>query len=97
ITAYLDRYARSLSDFDAEAAAGLWSIPGMIVDETFAGVLDSREAMAQGLEQSYPVYRKLGLASRESRTPANVSSTIMPGIDHSPAAASASKSLNDRA
>lgn len=63
IAAYLDRYAQSLRDFDAEAAAELWSIPGMIVDESFSGVLDSREAMAQGLEQSYPVYRKLGLAS----------------------------------
>ena len=63
ITAYLDEYARSLSEFDAEAASRLWSMPGMIVDDAFSGVLESREAMAAGLEQSYPLYRQLGLAS----------------------------------
>ena len=63
ITAYLDRYARSLSDLAAEAAAGLRPSRGMIADEPVCGGPDSREAMAQGLEQSYPVYRKLGLAS----------------------------------
>ena len=35
----------------------------MILDDRFAGVVNDRETMAQGLEQSYPVYRKLGLAS----------------------------------
>jgi hypothetical protein len=60
---YLDRYADSLTRFDAEAAAELWSTPGMIVDDRFSGVLESRDAMVAGLEQSYPLYRELGLAS----------------------------------
>jgi hypothetical protein len=60
---YLDRYADSLTRFDAEAAAELWSTPGMIVDDRFSGVLESRDAMVAGLEQSYPLYRQLGLAT----------------------------------
>jgi hypothetical protein len=60
---YLDRYADSLTRFDAEAAAELWSTPGMIVDDRFSGVLESRDAMVAGLQQSYPLYRQLGLAS----------------------------------
>lgn len=63
ITDYLDRYADSLTRFDAETAASLWSTPGMIVDDRFSGVAESQELMMQGLEQSYPLYRKLGLAS----------------------------------
>lgn len=63
ISDYLTRYAASLTNYDAQTAAALWATPGMIVDDQFAGVLESREAMVQGLEQSYPVYRKLGLAS----------------------------------
>lgn len=61
ITDYLDRYAATLAEFDAEGAAGLWSTPGMIVDGQFSGVLSSREEMAEGLNQSYPVYQRLGL------------------------------------
>ncbi|MFF3645579.1 hypothetical protein [Streptomyces sp. NPDC002564] len=61
---YLARYADTLTSYDAHAAAGLWGTPGMILtDEQGAGVLESREAMAAGLEQSYPLYRRLGLAS----------------------------------
>lgn len=63
IDAYLTRYAATLTAFDAKAAADLWATPGMILDNQFAGVLDDRESMARGLEQSYPLYRKLGLAS----------------------------------
>ncbi|MBB5836740.1 hypothetical protein HDA39_003474 [Kribbella italica] len=63
ITEYLTRYAETLTAFDARAAAQLWATPGMILDDRYAGVLDSREAMVEGLEQSYPLYRKLGLAS----------------------------------
>ena len=33
------------------------------MDDRFSGVLDSRDAMVSGLEQSYPVYEQLGLAS----------------------------------
>ncbi|MFG2142254.1 hypothetical protein [Streptomyces sp. NPDC048650] len=61
---YLARYAGTLTSYDAHAAADLWGSPGMILnDQHGAGVLESREAMASGLEQSYPLYRKLGLAS----------------------------------
>lgn len=63
INHYLDRYAASLSSFDAETAASLWATPGLIVDNRFSGVLESRDQMVQGLEQSYPLYQKLGLAS----------------------------------
>ncbi|MGA4544964.1 hypothetical protein ACPA54_33725 [Uniformispora flossi] len=57
---YLSRYAGTLAAFDAGAAAGLWGTPGMILDDRSAGVLDSREEMARGLERSYPLNRELG-------------------------------------
>jgi hypothetical protein len=60
---YLTRYAASLTDFDAKTAADLWATPGVIVDDRFSGVLDSREAMVKGLEQSYPSFQQLGLSS----------------------------------
>lgn len=60
---FLTRYAAALTAFDARASADLWGTPGMILDDRAAGVLDSREAMVAGLEQSYPLYRRLGLAS----------------------------------
>ncbi|TSI15110.1 hypothetical protein [Brevibacterium aurantiacum] len=63
INDYLDRYADSLSSFDAETAASLWSTPGVIIDDRFSGVIESRDQMVQGLEQSYPLYQNLGLAS----------------------------------
>ncbi|MFF1399025.1 hypothetical protein ACFVZD_35115 [Streptomyces sp. NPDC058287] len=64
LDAYLARYAGTLTSYDAHAAADLWGSPGMILnDQQGAGVLESREAMANGLEQSYALYRKLGLAS----------------------------------
>lgn len=60
---YLSRYAATLTDHDAKTAAELWATPGMIVDDRASGVLESRDAMVEGLQQSYPLYRKLGLAS----------------------------------
>ncbi len=63
VTAYLDRYARSLTDFDAETGASLWAEPGVIVDGTFSGVAATREEMTKGLTASFPLYRKLGLGS----------------------------------
>jgi hypothetical protein len=63
ITDYLTRYAATLTSFDAEAAAELWTTPGLILDDNFAGAVESQEALARGLEQSYPLYRRLGLAS----------------------------------
>ena len=46
-----------------EAAADLWTTPGLIADDRFSGVLESRDKMVQGLQQSYPLYQKLGLDS----------------------------------
>lgn len=60
---YLTRYAGTLTAFDSTAAADLWAMPGMIIDDRFSGVIGDRESMAQRLEQSYPLYRALGLAS----------------------------------
>jgi len=60
---YLARYAASLAKIDAEAAADLWTTPGLIADDRFSGVLESSDAMVQGLKQSYPLYQQLGLDS----------------------------------
>lgn len=63
ITDYLDRYAATLTESDAEGAAELWATPGMIVDDRLSGVLESRDQMIAGLTQSYPIYKQLGLGS----------------------------------
>ncbi|WP_309102981.1 hypothetical protein [Microbacterium sp.] len=62
---YLARYAATLTDLDAEAGSALWSVPGMIADDRASLVVESREAMAEGVKQSYPLYQQLGLASVE--------------------------------
>ena len=59
---YFDRYAGALVAFDAEAAAQLWSAPGMIVGEEFSDAVGTRAEMVAGLAQSYPLYERLGLA-----------------------------------
>ncbi len=60
---FFDAYADALRDFDADATARLWGLPGMIVTDDFAGALESRADMAAALSSSYPVYRRLGLES----------------------------------
>ncbi|WP_173924526.1 hypothetical protein [Agromyces sp. Marseille-P2726] len=60
---FFDEYAAALREFDADATARLWGLPGMIVTDDFAGALESRADMAAGLAQSYPLYRRLGLES----------------------------------
>ena len=60
---FFDAYAAALREFDAEATAELWGLPGMIVTDDFAGALESRADMASGLASSYPIYRMLGLES----------------------------------
>lgn len=68
LEAHLGAYQDALSSFDAKRTAELWGVPGTIVSDTFAGALDSREAMAAGLEQSYPLYQRLGLQHVEHET-----------------------------
>ena len=60
---FFDAYAAALRDFDAEATARLWGLPGMVVTDDFAGALESRADMAAALSSSYPLYRRLGLES----------------------------------
>ena len=60
---FFDRYAETLRDFDAEATAQFWGLPGMIVTDDFAGALESRADMAAGLASAHPLYKLLGLAS----------------------------------
>ncbi len=62
VSAFLRAYGAALRTFDAETSAGLWGEPGMVISDAFAGVLDSREEMAAGLQQGYPRYQQLGLA-----------------------------------
>ncbi|WP_448005399.1 DUF6841 family protein [Agromyces bauzanensis] len=63
IAEFFDQYAAALREFDADATARLWGLPGMIVTDEFAGALESRADMSAGLASSYPVYRMLGLES----------------------------------
>jgi hypothetical protein len=63
IAEFFDQYAATLREFDAEATARLWGLPGMIVTDDFAGALESRADMSAGLAASYPMYRMLGLES----------------------------------
>ena len=60
---FFDAYAAALRDFDAEATARLWGLPGMVVTDDVAGALESRADMAAALSSSYPLYRRLGLES----------------------------------
>ena len=60
---FFDAYAAALREFDADATARLWGLPGMIITDEFAGALESRADMAAGLASSYPLYRRLGLES----------------------------------
>ena len=65
---HLRAYEQALSSFDAKRTAELWGVPGTIISDAFVGALDSREAMAAGLEQSYPIYQRLGLHHVEHQT-----------------------------
>ncbi len=59
---FLERYAATLTRFEATAGADLWAMPAVIVDDRFAGVITSRQQMSENLRRSYPLYRELGLA-----------------------------------
>ncbi len=54
IDAFLTRYAATLTDFNSQAAASLWATPGTISTIGSQAFLGDRDAMAQGLERSYP-------------------------------------------
>lgn len=58
---FLTTYEKALAEFDAEASAALWGVPGTMITDNFVGSLDSRGLMAHGLSQAYPLYRALGL------------------------------------
>ncbi|KRC58711.1 hypothetical protein ASE14_19500 [Agromyces sp. Root81] len=60
---FFDVYAAAQRDFDADATARLWGLPGMVITDEFAGALESRADMATGLSSSYPLYRRLGFES----------------------------------
>jgi hypothetical protein len=68
LEAHLRAYQEALSSYDARRSADLWGVPGTIVSDAFVGAFDSREAMAAGLEQSYPLYQRLGLSHVEHQT-----------------------------
>ncbi|MEI5583154.1 MULTISPECIES: hypothetical protein [unclassified Agromyces] len=62
---FLERYGASLAAFDASASASLWGEPRAILSDGFAGALGSDDELVAALEQSYPLYRALGLAGVE--------------------------------
>jgi hypothetical protein len=68
LEAHLRAYQEALGSYDAKRTAELWGVPGTIISDAFVGSLDSREAMAAGLEQSYPIYQRLGLDHVEHQT-----------------------------
>ncbi|GAA4283434.1 hypothetical protein GCM10022261_09650 [Brevibacterium daeguense] len=73
---FLVQYESALSTFDAEGSAALWGVPGTMVTDDFVGTLHSREQLAQALEQSYPLYRALGLS--------RVTHTLLERVDVTP-------------
>ena len=62
---FLARYGAALAAFDARASAALWGEPRAILSDGFAGALSSEAELVAALEQSYPLYRALGLAGVE--------------------------------
>jgi hypothetical protein len=65
LTGFLERYGGALAAFDARASAALWGEPRAILSDGFAGSLGSDDELVAALEQSYPIYRALGLAGVE--------------------------------
>ncbi|WP_327093643.1 hypothetical protein OIE68_25740 [Nocardia vinacea] len=63
IEAYLVEYQEALSAFDAQRSVAQWGAPGTMVSDAFVGTVATTAEMAEGLEQSYPLYQSLGLAS----------------------------------
>lgn len=63
IESYLVEYQEALSAFDAQRSVAQWGAPGTMVTDAFVGSVATTAEMAKGLEQSYPLYQALGLAS----------------------------------
>ena len=62
---FFARCGSALGALDARAAAALWGPPRAMLADAFAGSLGTEEEVAAGLEQSYPLYKRLGLAGVE--------------------------------
>ncbi len=62
---FFGRYGSALEQYDSHASAAMWGPPRAILSDAFAGSLGSDEEVAAALEQSYPVYRELGLSGVE--------------------------------
>ncbi|CRK54333.1 conserved hypothetical protein [Rhodococcus sp. RD6.2] len=58
---FLTAYGNTLVAYDAAVTAAMWGMPGTMVTDVFTGSLSSRDEMAAGLAQGYPLYRQLGL------------------------------------
>ncbi|MEV6341397.1 hypothetical protein AB0M12_42585 [Nocardia vinacea] len=63
IEAYLVEYQEALSAFDAQRSVAQWGAPGTMVSDAFVGTVATTAELVEGLEQSYPLYQSLGLAS----------------------------------
>ena len=61
-SAYFAAYGQTLSEFDASASATLWGLPATVLTDDFAASIYTREELAEAVEQSYPLYQRLGLA-----------------------------------
>lgn len=59
---FLTAYGSASATRDADAAAALWGTPGLLLSDELAGALDSREDMAAGFRQGFPLYDKFDLA-----------------------------------
>ena len=59
---FFDGYGASLAAFDARASAALWGEPRAMLTDDMGGTLGSDDELVAALEQSYPLYRQLGLA-----------------------------------
>ena len=62
---FFGRYGAALENFDARTSAALWGAPRAMLSDAFAGALGTDDEVAAALEQSYPLYRRLGLAGVE--------------------------------
>ena len=62
---FFARYGAALENFDSRASAALWGAPRAMLADAFAGALGSDDEIAAALEQSYPLYKQLGLAGVE--------------------------------